>query len=70
MVSHVKLEIAIQIITEKIADIYNKLDSAKNEYEVELYNQELNEAFNEKELIFKGNMRAIDFVLNTNKGVK
>lgn len=70
MVNHVKLEIAIQIITEKIANIYKKLDLAKTKNELEVYNQELEEALLEKELIFNGNMKAINYVLNSKKGAK
>lgn len=70
MVNHVKLEIAIQIAVERIADIYNKIDSAKTPEELELYNQELEQAFLEKELVETGNTQMINKVLNRNKQEK
>lgn len=68
MVNHVKLEIAIQLIVEKIARIYNKLDSAKTPEELELYNQELEQAFNQRELIYDGDTATINLILDENKG--
>lgn len=70
MVNHVKLEIAIQIAVERIVNIYNKIDSAKTPEELELYNQELEQAFHEKRLVEIGNTQMINKVLNRNKQEK
>ena len=40
MVSHVKLEIAIQIVAEKIANLYRKIDLATSEEESNAYKSE------------------------------
>lgn len=67
MVSHVKLEIAIQIVAEKIANLYRKIDLASTEEEANFYKSELDNAFYEKELVAVGNMDAINAVLSANK---
>ena len=67
MVSHVKLEIAIQIVAEKIANLYRKIDLATSEEEANYYKNELDNAFYEKELVSVGNMDAINAVLSANK---
>ncbi|MBQ4541471.1 MAG: hypothetical protein IJA23_01320 [Clostridia bacterium] len=67
MVNHVKLEIAIQIVAEKIANLYRKIDLASTEEEASFYKSELDNAFYEKELVAVGNMDAINSVLKENK---
>ena len=67
MVSHVKLEIAIQIVAEKIANLYRKIDLATSEEEANYYKNELDNAFYEKELVAVGNMDTINAVLSANK---
>ena len=67
MVNHVKLEIAIQIVAEKIANLYRKIDLASSEEEALIYKKELDNAFYEKELVSVGNMDAINSVLSESK---
>lgn len=67
MVNHVKLEIAIQLAAEKIANIFQKAKKAKTAEEAAEYLSELEEAFNEKELIERGNMKAIEKILKENQ---
>ena len=65
--THVKLEIAIQIVAEKIANLYRKIDLATSEEEANFYKNELDNAFYEKELVAVGNMEVINSVLSANK---
>lgn len=67
MVNHVKLEIAIQIVADKIANIYRKINSAKSQEELENLSVELDNAFYEKTLVETGNMSAINSILSANK---
>lgn len=68
MVNHVKLEIAIQIVADKIASIYKQIKSAKSQEELENLSVELDNAFYEKKLVERGNMSAINSILSSKKG--
>lgn len=67
MVNHVKLEIAIQLAAEKIADVQQKSKNAITSEEIAAYQKELDRAFKEKGLIERGNRRAIEKIINENK---
>lgn len=67
MVNHVKLEIAIQIVAEKIANLYRKIDLSTTEEEANYYRNELDNAFYEKELVAVGDMAVINSVLSERK---
>lgn len=64
MVNHVKLEIAIQIAAEKISELYKKLENAIDENQKIAIQSELDEAFEEKEMVAAGNADAIEKILN------
>lgn len=70
MKNHVKLEIAIQIIAEKIADLYTLRSQAKTQEEVNQINQKLVEAYEKKEGIALGNLELINEILNVEGGNK
>ena len=67
MENHVKLEIAIQLIAEKIAGILKLIDSAESEELLAQYNEELELAFVEKERIALGDIEAINKILEERK---
>lgn len=70
MVNHVKLEIAIQLAAEKIANIQQKSKNAITVEEIAAYQKELDKAFKEKEQIYRGNRRAIEKIINENQKEK
>ena len=63
MVNHVKLEIAIQIVAEKISDIYQKIEQTKNSAELEIYKRELIVAYDERDKVAVGDYETIEKVL-------
>ena len=68
MKNHVKLEIAIQIIAEKIAELYNMRNNAKTTEEVNEINKLLVDAYEKKEGIALGNLQLINEILNVEGG--
>lgn len=68
MVDHVKLEIAIQLVAEKIAEIYKKIDSANDEKLIAEYNSELENAYDEKEKVARGELDTINKILSERSG--
>lgn len=64
MVDHVKLEIAIQLVAEKIANIYKKIDNTNDETLKSQYNDELEIAYDEKERVARGELETINKILN------
>ncbi len=64
MVNHVKLEIAIQIVAEKISDLYRLRDEASTEEEINEYNNKLALAFEERDKVALGDLTVIDRILN------
>lgn len=69
MVNHVKLEIAIQICAENIADIQNKLNATNDENLRHSLEIELANAFEEKEKVASGDLIVINKLL-TERGNK
>lgn len=63
MVNHVKLEIAIQLIAEKIADLYAEKANAKTSDELQEVNQKIEQAYEEKEHIAHAELKAINKIL-------
>lgn len=68
MKNHVKLEIAIQIIAERIAELYNMRNNAKTTDEVNDINKLLIAAYEKKEGIALGNLQLINEILNVEDG--
>ena len=63
MINHVKLEIAIQIASENIANLYNKKRQAQTEEELLKINQELEQAYYEKERVSLGDAEVVEHIL-------
>lgn len=68
MQEHVKLEIAVQLIAEKIAKLYDELDAAKTYGETMRIKAKIEEAYVEKEEISQGNMSAINKIIAEKQG--
>lgn len=64
MVDNVKLEIAIQIAAENIAEIYKKIEENTNPAMQETYERELAVAFDEKERVARGEIQIVEKILN------
>ena len=64
MVNHVKLEIAVQIVAEKLAEVYRKIEQAKNEIELEKYQEELAIVFDERDRVSAGEIEVIERILS------
>lgn len=69
MVNHVKLEIAIQICAENIADIQNELNSTTDENLRYTLEKKLAQAFDEKQKVSSGDLVVINKLL-TERGNK
>ena len=69
MVNHVKLEIAIQICAENIADIQNELNSTTDENLRYTLEKKLAQAFDEKQKVASGDLDVINKLL-TERGNK
>ena len=69
MVNHVKLEIAIQICAENIADIQNELSSTTDENLRYTLEKKLAQAFDEKQKVASGDLVVINKLL-TERGNK
>lgn len=69
MVNHVKLEIAIQICAENIADIQNELNSTTDENLRYALEKKLAQAFDEKQKVASGDLVVINKLL-TERGNK
>lgn len=63
MVGHVKLEIAIQIVAEKIADIYQKIENTMDYNQIANLQVELKNAFDERDRVARGEIVAIEKIL-------
>lgn len=63
MVGHVKLEIAIQIVAEKIADIYQKIENTMDYNQMANLQVELKNAFDERDRVARGEIVAIEKIL-------
>jgi hypothetical protein len=70
MKNHVKLEIAIQIVAEKIASLYALRNKARSQAKINAINQQLVEAYELKERVAFGDLRLIDEILNVEDGNK
>lgn len=68
MVNHVKLEIAIQICAENIADIQNELSNAKDENLKHELEKRLTLAFEEKRKVSGGDLDVINKLLSERGG--
>ncbi len=64
MVENVKLEIAIQIAAENIAEIYKKIEENKNPMLQEQLEHELAVAFDEKDRVAQGEIKIVEKILN------
>ena len=64
MVNNVKLEIAIQIAAENIAEIYKKIEENKDPAMNDTYERELVVAFDDKERVARGEIQIIEKILN------
>lgn len=70
MENHVKLEIAIQIVAEEIAELYNMRDKAKSVEEVNNINQKLVDFYEKKERVSLGDFALINEVLASKQNGK
>ena len=64
MVGHVKLEIAVQIVAEKIDDVYRKIELANSEAELEKLQVELARVFDERDRVSAGEIEVIERILS------
>lgn len=68
MANHVKLEVAIQIAAENVANYLLAMRNAENEEAYNYYNFKLQEAYVDKELVAIGHIETIEKLLNERKG--
>ena len=68
MVDNVKLEIAVQIAAENLAEIYKKIEMNKDPLKQEELERELAVAFDEKERVAQGEIKIIEKILNERRG--
>ena len=68
MVDNVKLEIAIQLVAEKIAGIYEEIDKTKDKTVLERLNAKLDLAFVEKEKVAHGDLEIINKIISERRG--
>lgn len=68
MDNHVKLEVAIQIAAERIANLYNAIDKAETSEMQEFYTAKLQEAFVDKDLVAVGHIPTIEKILQERRG--
>ena len=64
MVDNVKLEIAVQIAAENLAEIYKKIEENTDPAMQEVLSKELAIAFDEKERCAQGEIKIIEKILN------
>lgn len=70
MKNHVKLEIAIQIIAEKIANLYALRNKTRSQAKINDINQQLVVAYEQKERVALGDLQLINEILNVEDGKK
>ena len=70
MKNHVKLEIAIQIMAEKIANLYALRKKTKSQSKINEINQQLVMAYEQKERVSLGDLILIDEILKVEDGNK
>lgn len=63
MQNHVKLEIALEVIINRIANEMNRLKDCKNEKETEAIENNLKKLLELKEKAYQGNMDAVEIIL-------
>ena len=64
MVDNVKLEIAVQIAAENLAEIYKKIENSTDPAVQEALERELEIAIDEKERVAQGEIKVIEKILN------
>ncbi len=68
MVENVKLEIAIQLVAEKIADLYYKIENSSSLSERQALEENLALAFDEKEKVALGDHVVIEKIISERSG--
>lgn len=68
MQEHVKLEIALEVVVNKITKILNKISNSQNKLEIEELEGQFEYLMNLKEKAYKGEKEAIDEILNKRGG--
>ena len=63
MQNHVKLEIALEVIINRIANEMNRLKNCKNEKETKAIENNLKKLLELKEEAYQGNMDAVEIIL-------
>lgn len=64
MVGHVKLEIAIQMVAEKMANILYKISNTTDEIELAKLKKELEIVIDERDRVAIGEIRTIDKIID------
>ena len=64
MQDHVRLEVALELISSKVAKLMKKIDKENNEN----LKDELKKAMIEKDKIYKGDLESVDNILKSYKG--
>ena len=63
MIDHVKLEIAIQLVAEKISNLNKLISKTKDESLLSQYKNELKLAFDERDRVAHGEIRVVEKIL-------
>lgn len=63
MIDHVKLEIAIQLVAEKISNLNKLISKTKDEPLLSQYKNELKLAFDERDRVAHGEIRVVEKIL-------
>lgn len=63
MQQHVKLEVALEVIVRKIADVMNQLKQEENQETIQKLEKELQELMKLKEEAYQGNWQAVNKIL-------
>ena len=69
MQHHVKLEIALEVIINKIANVMNKIKTIKDENESRKLEEYLKKLLDLKERAYKGDFDAVEQILESKKEV-
>ena len=64
MIDHVKLEIAIQLVAEKISNLNKLISKTKDKSLLSRYKEELKLAFDERDRVAHGEIRVVERILN------
>ena len=70
MKNHVKLEIAIQIIAERIAKFYDLRNKTNDQSTINEINKQLEGLYEQKEKVALGDLKVINEILNVEDGIK